>query len=64
MYCRVVVLPVQRHQRALGWHSTILNIAVSFDVVFNNHKYASSNTLASDTFNLRVVINACCIINL
>ena len=50
MYCRVVVLPVQSHQRAVGLHSTILNIAVSFDVVFNNHKYVSSKTLASDSF--------------
>ena len=50
MYCRVVVLPVQSHQRAVRWHSTILKIAVSFDVVFNNHKYASSKHLASDAF--------------
>ena len=45
MYCIVVVLPVQSHQRAVGWHSTILKITVSFDVVFNNHKYASLKTL-------------------
>ena len=51
MYCRVVVIPVQSPQKAVGWHSTSLKIAVSFDVIINNHEFASSNCFAFESID-------------